>query len=243
LLVLTCLIPVSVVSAELDLPSTEIFSKGPNQYTDDVLEITKGRGATIAWYLHAKEEEEVRVSIEYSCSERLNQDYQLSFDGNDKFWKVPPTAGEAFSRAELGVFRVRKGLPILVMLIPPSGTKYKHPMRFRKLIVESDTPGNLTRVEALAEPAAPAPTPGFGSKLLELHPALDVLDLRDEALTLRVSGMKMRSENELIFTTWDGDVYSLDITAIPETGPPPYRRIARGLSEPMGLAVSGRRIL
>jgi len=240
--VLTCLIPVSVVSGELDLPSTGIFSKGPNQYTDDVLEITKGRGATIGWYLHAKKEEDVRVSIEYSCAESLNQSYQLSFDGIDKFWNVTPTTGKEFSRAELGVFRVREGLPILVMLIPPSGTKYKHPLRFRKLIVESATPGNLTRVQTLEEPAAPAATPGFGSKLVELHPALSVLDLRDEALTLRISGMKMRSENELIFTTWDGDLYSLDIAAIPETGPPPYRRIARGLSEPMGLAVSDGRI-
>lgn len=241
-LVLTCLIPVNGFSAELDLPSTEIFAQGPNTYAGDVLEITKGRGATIGWYIHAKQEEDVRVSIEYSCAEPLNQDYQLSFDGHDTFWNVTPTAGETFSRAELGVFRVRGELPILVMLIPPSGTEYKHPVRFRKLIVESATPGNLTRVQTLEEPVAPTATPGFGAKLLALHPSLDAWDLRDEALTLRISGMKMRSETELIFTTWDGDLYSLDIDAIPATGPPPYRRIARGLSEPMGLAVLNGRI-
>ena len=241
-LALVCLFPVSAISAELDLPSTAIFSRGPNEFAGDVLEITKGRGATIAWYIQATKAEEVRVSIEYSCAAPLNQAYQLSFDGIDKFWNVIPTEGKGFSRTELGVFRVREGLPILVMLIPPSGTKYQHPLRFRKLIVESATPGNLTRVQAMETPAAPDSSPGFGSKLLELHPALSSLDLRDEALTLRISGMKMRSENELIFTTWDGDLYSLDITAIPEKGPPPYRRIARGLSEPMGLAVSGDRI-
>src|SRR5690606_2235929 len=30
--------------------------------------------------------------------------------------------------------------------------------------------------------------------------------------------------------------------ALPEQGPPPFRRIARGLSEPMGLAVSDGRL-
>ncbi len=239
---LTCLLPAGAVAEELALPATDIFSKGPNVYQGDVLEITKGRGATIGWYIEAKKEEEVRVSVEYSCSAPLNQDYQLSFDGVDQFWKVAPTKGKEFERAELGVFQVREGLPILVMLVPPSGTKYKHPVRFRKLIVESSLPGNLTQVQALKGPSMPASSPGFGGKLSNLHPALSALDLRVKDLTLRISGMKMRSENELIFTTWDGDLYSLDIADLPETGPPSYRRIARGLSEPMGLAISEGRI-
>lgn len=239
---LAFLVPVSVISEELDLLSTDIFAKGPNVYNGDVLEITKGRGATIGWYINAKKAEEVRVSIEYACAAPLNQDYQLSFDGIDQFWKVVPTEGKDLKRVELGVFPIREGLPVLVLLVPPSGTKYKHPVRFRKLIVESKIPGNLTRVQAIKEPDAPVSSPGFGSKLSETHPALKVRDLRDENLTLRVSGMKMRTENELILTTWDGDLYSLDLSAVPETGPPPYRRIARGLSEPMGLAVQGERI-
>lgn len=239
---LAFLVPRSLLAEEIDLPATDIFSKGPNVYKDDVLEITKGRGATIGWYLQAKQEEEVRVWIEYSCSAPLNQDYQLSFDGQDRFWKVAPTEGKEFLRAELGQFRIRKGLPVLVLLVPPSGTKYEQPVRFRKLIIESTIPGNITRVKELQPPVAPAASPGFGAKLEELHPGLSAQDLRDEELTLRVSGMKMRSENELIFTTWDGDLYSLAIDAIPESGPPPYRRIARGLSEPMGLAVSDGRI-
>jgi mono/diheme cytochrome c family protein len=243
---LTGLTPVDVFSEEaphsLDLPSTQIFSKGKNEYKGDVLEITKGRGAIIGWYIQANKEEDVRVMIEYSCAAELNQAYQLSFDGKDRFWNVTPTKGEEFSRAELGVFKMRAGFPILVTLVPPSGTKYEHPLRFRKLIVESATPGNLSRVQSPVGPTAPASLPGFGAKLSALHPALSALSLRDEALTLRISGMKMRGENELIFTTWDGDLYSLDLAAIPKTGPPPYRRIARGLSEPMGLAVSNGRI-
>ncbi|MDF1754216.1 MAG: cytochrome c [Verrucomicrobiales bacterium] len=242
---LVCLLPSIGINGELALPATGIFSKGPNQYKDEVLEITKGRGATIGWYIKAKKEEEVRVSIEYSCAAPLNQDYQLSFDGNDKFWKVIPTKDNAFSRVELGVFRIRPGLPVLVLLVPPSGTKYPHPLRFRKLIVEGSKPDNLSRIptsEAAIGPAAPTASSGFGAKLTELHPALSTLDLREEALTLRVSGMKMRGDNELLFTTWDGDLYSLDLTAISETGSPPLRKIAQGLSEPMGLAVSGHRI-
>lgn len=241
-LLLPGLFPAGAISAELELPATDIFSKGPNQYQDEVLEITKGRGATIGWYIRAEKEEEVRVSIEYSCAEALNQDYQLSFDGTDTFWKVEPTSETEFARAELGVFRVRAGLPVFVLLVPPSGTKYKHPVRFRKLILESATSGNLTRVPTVGAPVAPVASPGFGGKLKELHPGLSAVDLRDEDLTLRISGMKMRSEDELIFTTWDGDLYSLDLKAIPDSGPPPFRRIARGLSEPMGLAVSGERI-
>ena len=95
---LTGLTPVSVFSEEsshsLDLPSTQIFSKGPNEYKDEVLEITRGRGALIGWYIRAKKEEGVRVTIEYSCAAKLNQAYQLSFDGQDKFWNVTPTQGK-----------------------------------------------------------------------------------------------------------------------------------------------------
>ena len=239
---LSWFLPASAISEEVDLLSTDIFSKGPNEYEGDVLDITKGRGATIGWYLQAKQEEEVRVWIEYACSAPLNQDYQLSFDGTDKFWKVVPTKGEEFTRADLGVFKIREGLPVLVLLVPPSGTKYDHPVRFRKLIVESAIPGNLAQVQAMETPVAPAASPGFGGKLEELHPGLSARDLRDEELTLRVSGMKMRSENEVILTTWDGDLYSLDLDAVSESGPPPYRRIARGLSEPMGLAVADGRL-
>jgi len=46
----------------------------------------------------------------------------------------------------------------------------------------------------------------------------------------------------LIFTTWEGDLFSLDLDALNDEGPPPFRRIAQGLSEPMGLAVEGTRI-
>ena len=65
---LLCIAGTRAVGAEpspaLDLPATRIFSKGPNVYAGEVLEITKGRGAIIGWYVQAKQSEEVRVSIE-----------------------------------------------------------------------------------------------------------------------------------------------------------------------------------
>ncbi len=229
-------------SPALDLPATRIFSKGPNAYAGEVLEITKGRGAIIGWYVQAQQSEEVRVSIEYACAKPLNQAYQLSFDGYDRFWDVSPTPDGGWSQAELGTFQMRAGLPLLVLLVPPSGTKYEHPLRFRKLVVKGTTPGNLALAETPVEPAAPDATPGFGQRLAALHPALEARELDDEALTLRISGMALRGPRELIFTTWEGDLFSVNLEAIPEQGPPPLRRIAQGLSEPMGLAISNGRI-
>jgi len=229
-------------SRTLDLPATMIFSKGPNEYDGDVLEITRGRGAILGWYVRASKEEEVRVSIDYACEKPLNQAYQLSFDGMDRFWDVVPTAKGERGRADLGTFRIRAGLPVLVFLVPPSGTKYPHPLRFRKLVLEGATVGNLSLLALPEEIDAPDAAPGFGEKLGGLHPALESIDLRDESLTLRISGMAMRGPDELLFTTWDGDLFSLDLSAIPQSGPPPFRRIARGLSEPMGLVVHEGRI-
>ncbi len=226
----------------LDLNAKTIFSKGPNEWNGDVLEITRGRGAIIGWYVRARQAEEVTVFVEYSCAQPLNQAYQLSFDGEDRFWEVPTTPEGVFERVKLDSFRMRAGLPVLVMLVPPSGTKYSHPFRFRKLILESETPDNLTWIPRLKEPPTPDATPGFGRKLTQLHPALRTRDLRVADQTMRVTGMALRSPRELIFTTWEGDLFSLALDEIPEHGPPSFRRLARGLSEPMGLAVQGERI-
>jgi len=229
-------------SRALDLPANAIFSKGPNQSSGDVLDITRGRGAVIAWYVQAAREEEVRVLIEYSCAKALNQDYLLSFDGVDHFWTVPPTGEGEWRKAEIGKFRLRAGLPVFVQLVPPTGTKYEHPFRFRRLTLDGRTPDNLVRVTAIEEPVAPVATPGFGRKLDALHPALEMRELRDEGAVMRVSGMALRGPRELLFTTWEGDLFSLDLDAPPGAGAPPFRRIARGLSEPMGLAIASGRI-
>ncbi len=226
----------------LDLPAKAIFSKGPNQWNDDVLEITRGRGAIIGWYLQAEQADQVTVAVEYASTQPLNQKYQLSFDAMDRFWDVEPTTGGEWSRAELGTFRVRAGLPILVLLVPPSGTTYPQPVKFRKLIVEGTKPGNLSLVTNLEEPTVPDASPGFGRKLTERHPALDAIDLRDDDRPLRVTGMAMRGPRELLFTTWEGELFSLDLDAVSEREAPPFRLIAQGLSEPMGLAISGQRI-
>jgi putative heme-binding domain-containing protein len=230
-------------SRSLDLPAKAIFSKGPNQWNEDVLEITRGRGAIIGWYLRAEQEEEVTVTVQYACTEPLNQAYQLSFDGEDRFWNVEPTPGGKWRQAELGTFRVRPGLPVLVLLVPPSGTTYPQPVKFRKLVVEGTTPGNLSLLTNLEEPTLPDASPGFGRKLSGRHPALDSIDLRGEdSSPMRVTGMAMRNPRELLFTTWEGDLVSLDLDAVSESGRPPFRLIAQGLSEPMGLAISGQRI-
>ncbi len=229
-------------SRGLDLPATAVFEKGPNRFAGEVLEITKGRGATLGWYVLAQREEAVRVSIEYTCEAPLNQAYQLSFDGADRFWDAVPTKDGEWTRAELGVFRMRAGLPVLVLLVPPSGTAYPHPLRFRRLVLEGESPGNLSLLPPPGELVAPDASPGFGERLSGRHPALEARDLRDESLTLRISGMARRGATELLMTTWDGDLFSLDLDAMPEDGPPPFRRLARGLSEPMGLAVHRGRI-
>lgn len=229
-------------SRRLDLNARTIFSKGPNEWNGETLEITRGRGAIIGWYVRAEQAEEVTVSVEYSCAQPLNQAYQLSFDGEDRFWEVPPTPEGSFERVKLDSFRMRAGLPVLVLLVPPSGTKYSHPFRFKKLILESESPNNLTWIPHLQEPPTPDATPGFGQKLTQLHPALQTRELRVADQTMRVTGMALRSPRELIFTTWEGDLFSLTLDEIPEHGPPTFRRIAQGLSEPMGLAVHGERI-
>ncbi|MFT5467401.1 MAG: cytochrome c2 [Verrucomicrobiales bacterium] len=241
LFVAASLIVQSTASA-LDLPPREIFSEGPNKWDGEVLEITKGRGATIGWYIEAKQAEDVRVTIEYSCAEPPDQEYQISFDGQDRFWEVSKTEGEGWGQAELGVFRARPGLPILVLLVPPSNRKYDHPVRFRRLILESTTDGNLAKAKPPEPPAFPDASPGFGRKLDALHPALTALDLRAEDDTWRISGMAMRGPRELLFTTWEGDLVSLDLDAVSPSRPPPFRRIAQGLSEPMGLAIADDRI-
>lgn len=232
---------VSACAEELELPASSIFSPGSNQWDGEVLQIVKGRGATIGWYVEAREAAEVTVSIEYTCAKPLDQEYHVSFDGQLKFWEVPVTEGDDWSRAELGKFQARTGLPILVLLVPPSNKKYDHALRFRRLILECETPENLSLAKPLEPPASPDSSPGFGAKLNALHPALTARDLRGDT-AWRISGMALRSERELLFTTWDGDLVSVDLDEIPNNGPPPFRRIAQGLSEPMGLAISDGRI-
>jgi cytochrome c len=226
----------------LVLPATAIFSKGPNDYHGEDLHIKVGRGAVIGWYVQADRQEEVKVFIEYACEQPLDQEYQLSLDGRDFFWEVPTTQASEWARVEVARFTVRAGMPVYLQLVPPSGRKYAHPLRFRHLILEGTTENNLRFLEKLEEPRIPDSQPGFGQKLAAVHPALAFRDLRVDDQLWRVSGMALRGSNQLLFTTWEGDLYAIDVGRLPTVGPPPYRRLAQGLSEPMGLAVLDDRV-
>lgn len=226
----------------LQLPAKAIFAKGPNTWNGDVLEITRGRGATIAWYVQAERAEDVDLSIEYSCEKELNQAYQLSFDGHDQFWQVPPTEKDKWQTVKLGTYSLRPDVPVLIMLVPPSGTKYAHPFRLRKLVLKGTLADNLSLLTDLQEPLAPDASPGFGQKLQALHPALQAAELQTGEGTVRVSGMALRESHELLLTTWEGDLYSLNLNAASQDTAPPLRKIAQGLSEPMGLATLDQRI-
>jgi mono/diheme cytochrome c family protein len=228
-------------SRTLDLSARGIISRGANQWDGEVLNITKGRGATLGWFIEAKREEEVSLTIEFTCPKPLNQEYHVSFDGQIRFWTVPVTKGTNWSRAHLGAFRARPGLPLLVLLAPPSNRKYDHALRFRRLILESRPPGNLSLAKPPERPVPPDAAPGFGGKLTAMHPALAAMDLRGDT-HWRISGMAMRGPRELLFTTWEGDLVSLNLDAARLNGKPPFKRIARGLSGPMGLAFSKGRI-
>lgn len=233
----------SLQAASVELAATMIFDKGPNVFKGEVLEITKGRGANIGWYLKSDKACEVTVLAEYACEAPLNQAYQLSFDGSDVFWEVQPTKKKNFEQARLGTFQLRAGLPVLVLLVPPSGTKYPQPVRFRRLIIQAPDEAKVTQTTAPVEPPAPDATPGFGQKLNALHPSLKAIDWRDEKQTHRISGMALRGETELLFTTWDGDLFSVELTSLKQTKrAPAFKRLARGLSEPMGLAVDEGRV-
>ncbi|MFK5923677.1 MAG: cytochrome c [Verrucomicrobiota bacterium] len=232
--------PSALSSRTLYLPAKAIFSPGANKWNGDILEITRGRGAKLGWYITAQRAEDVTVSIEYTSAEPINQEYQISFDGQNRFWEVPTTTGENWNRVKLGVFRVRPGLPMLVLLVPPSNKKYKNPIRFRRLILESETTENLAAAKPIEAPALPDASPGFGSKLTSHHPALAVRDLHRGDSVWRVTGMALRSPSELLFTTWEGDLVSLSLDDLSK--PTVFRRLAQGLSEPMGLAISDGRI-
>lgn len=226
----------------LDLPARDIESAGPNRWKGEVLEIFKGRGAILGWYLQAKQAEEVRVILEYSCEKPVDQEYQLSFDGQDRFWSVVVTPPGTWAEVELGRFQVRPGVPLLVLLVPPSNRKYAHPLSFRKLRVEGTLEDNLSRAVPPEIPEIPDASPGFGTRLETLHPGLQSVDLRGGEEDWRITGMALRSPDRLVFTTWDGELVELPLGSLGQPGVPPFRKVARGLSEPMGLAVHQGRV-
>ncbi|WP_428966168.1 family 16 glycoside hydrolase [Micromonospora fluostatini] len=87
-------------------------------------------------------------------------------------------------------------------------------------------------------------SPGDGLPLDSVHPDYTLTDLRPAGFTPQVSGMAWTADGRLVISTWGGtdqrtgEVYIVDeVTGA--TGPErvTYRRVASGLTEPMGVAV------
>lgn len=87
----------------------------------------------------------------------------------------------------------------------------------------------------------PERTPGFGAPLESVHPAYDLITIRPDAFRPRIGGMAFLPNGELLVSTWDsiGAVYALSGVQSGDTNQIRLRRVASGLSEPLGLTTVG----
>lgn len=81
--------------------------------------------------------------------------------------------------------------------------------------------------------------PGNGYPLKEVHPSFDLSQARPDLFTPKVGGMDFMSDGRLVISTWDpaGQVYIIENA---DSGDPSMMKekvIARGLAEPLGLAI------
>ncbi|NNE30543.1 MAG: DUF1080 domain-containing protein, partial [Saprospiraceae bacterium] len=81
--------------------------------------------------------------------------------------------------------------------------------------------------------------PGDGYSLEEVHPSYDLSQARPDQFTPKVGGMDFLSDGRLVVSTWDptGSVYILDNVDSGDPSQIKEKVIARGLAEPLGLAV------
>ncbi|MEO5602306.1 MAG: c-type cytochrome [Cyclobacteriaceae bacterium] len=81
--------------------------------------------------------------------------------------------------------------------------------------------------------------PGFGASLEGAHPSYDVFTLHKKDFKPRVGGMAFLPDGRLLVTTWDtmGGVYVLSGVETGDTAKITVKRIASGLSEPLGIEV------
>ena len=81
--------------------------------------------------------------------------------------------------------------------------------------------------------------PGDGAPLEGVHPAFVLEDIRPPGFEPRVGGMAFLGGGDLLVSTWDseGAVYRVSGLGEEQEGGTRVRQIARGLAEPLGLAV------
>ncbi len=86
--------------------------------------------------------------------------------------------------------------------------------------------------------------PGDGRPETSVHPSFDLTTPRPKDFNPRVGGIAFRPNGHLVLCTWDPDGAVYDIEGV-QTGDPTkvkVKRIAQGLSEPLGIEVVGKDI-
>ncbi|MEX2564461.1 MAG: c-type cytochrome [Cyclobacteriaceae bacterium] len=83
------------------------------------------------------------------------------------------------------------------------------------------------------------PQPGFGAALEGVHPSYDLTTIHHQDFQPRVGGLAFMPDGRLLVSTWDkiGGVYLVDGILEGDDSPVSVKRIAEGLSEPLGLEV------
>ncbi|MBS1728304.1 MAG: DUF1080 domain-containing protein [Armatimonadetes bacterium] len=105
--------------------------------------------------------------------------------------------------------------------------------------VRVTSPGNKKVIDSLFPQR-----PGDGRPLLDVHPSFDLTTPRPKDFNPRVGGMDFYPDGRMVMCTWDPDgaVYEVSGT---ETGDPSkvkVKKIATGLSEPLGIKIVGKDI-
>lgn len=97
-------------------------------------------------------------------------------------------------------------------------------------------PNSNSPTLALADPRK---IPGDANPVAEVHPSYDLSQARPAAFTPKVGGMDFLPDGRLVVSTWDaeGAVYVLDNVSSGDPDKITYKKVAKGLAEPLGLKV------
>ncbi|HMQ48080.1 MAG TPA: DUF1080 domain-containing protein [Saprospiraceae bacterium] len=81
--------------------------------------------------------------------------------------------------------------------------------------------------------------PGDGYPVATVHPSYDIAQARPNDFSPKVGGMDFFSDGRLVVSTWDaeGAVYVVENAQSGDPSKMSYKKIARGLAEPLGLKV------